>query len=181
MLTIAITLPNAICGEAALIGRLLAQSVDIIHLRKPDADIDYCREILEQLTDAQRRRVVIHNHYELYEEYGLRGVHLNSHIMHLPDTYRGSRTRSCHSFEEVIRYKEGCDYLFLSPIFDSISKSGYRSAFTDEALQSASDRGIIDHRVIALGGVTPDKREYLKSLNFGGMAMSGALFGNLPL
>lgn len=74
-----------------------------------------------------------------------------------------------------MHYKDECDYLFLSPIFDSISKAGYRSAFSHEQLQRAADEGVIDRKVIALGGVTPERIPYLHSLGFGGVAMLGAL------
>lgn len=176
MLKIAITLPYAIDGEAAFIRRLLANGIDIVHLRKPEANIDYCRVLLGELTDAERARIVVHDYYTLYEEFALRGVHQNRKIVHLPKEYRGSRTRSCHSFEEVVRYRDECDYLFLSPIFDSISKEEYCHQFSHEELQQAAREGIIDNRVVALGGVTPDKIAYLESLNFGGVAMSGAIF-----
>ena len=175
MLTIAITQPYAIDSEDAIIRHLLANGFDIVHLRKPGADIDYCRELLELLTPSERARIVIHDHYVLYEEYALRGVHLNRNISTYPSHYRGSRTRSCHTLEEVTKYKNECDYLFLSPIFDSISKRDYRSKFSHEELLMASNDGIIDNKVIALGGVTPDKVDYLKSLHFGGVAMMGAL------
>ena len=175
MLTIAITQPYAIDSEDAIIRHLLANGFDIVHLRKPDVGIDYCRELLELLTPSERARIVIHDHYVLYEEYALRGVHLNRNISTYPSHYRGSRTRSCHTLEEVTKYKNECDYLFLSPIFDSISKRDYRSKFSHEELLMASNDGIIDNKVIALGGVTPDKVDYLKSLHFGGVAMMGAL------
>lgn len=176
MLKIAITLPDAISGEVATIRRLLADGFDIVHLRKPNASIDYCRQLLAELSDAERSRIVVHDYYSLYREFALRGVHLNRNILGLPADYRGSRTRSCHSFEEVVRYKEEVDYLFLSPIFDSISKAGYRSAFTHDELCQAARKGIIDSRVIALGGITNDKLPYLESLGFGGAAMSGAIY-----
>lgn len=176
MHVIAITLPYAIDGEVAIIRRLLVEGIYTIHLRKPDADIEYCRQLLGQLTLAERARIVIHDYYELYEEFSLRGVHINRNIIELPDGYRGTRTRSCHSFEEVVRYKDDSDYMFLSPVFDSISKQGYCSAFTHADLQMAADEGIIDSKVIALGGVTYDKIPYLESLHFGGIAMSGAIY-----
>lgn len=68
------------------------------------------------------------------------------------------------------------DYVFLSPIFDSISKSGYRSAFSYARLRDAADRGVIDEKVVALGGVTFDKIPLLSSLHFGGAAMLGAIW-----
>jgi thiamine-phosphate pyrophosphorylase len=176
MLKIAITLPDAISGEVATIRYLLANGFDIVHLRKPNVDIEYCRQLLAELTDTERSRIVVHDYYALYEEFGLRGVHLNRNIESLPSDYSGSRTRSCHSLEEVARYKAEVDYLFLSPIFDSISKVGYHSAFSHDELCQAARKGIIDSRVIALGGVTADKLAYLESLGFGGIAMSGAIY-----
>ena len=120
--------------------------------------------------------VIIHDYPELYEEFSLKGIHVNKNVPSLPHDYKGYRTRSCHSLEEVQRYKEEYDYVFLSPIFDSISKVGYRSGFTKEELLEASAMGIIDEKVIALGGVTFDKIPYLKKLNFGGAAMIGGIY-----
>lgn len=180
MLKIAITRPYAVDGEDAIIRHLLANGFDIVHLRKPDADIDYCRELLQRLTPLERKRVVLHDYYSLYAEFSLRGVHLNKNIASYTVDYQGTRTRSCHSFDEVIRYKHECDYLFLSPIFDSISKSGYHSNFSHDELLEASKSGVIDNRVIALGGVTFDKLPYLQSLHFGGVAMMGALDDVMP-
>ena len=93
----------------------------------------------------------------------------------MPDGWQGHVSRSCHSLEEVKQYKNACDYVFLSPIFDSVSKQGYVSAFAYETLKQASGDGIIDGKVVALGGVTPDKISRLRSLNFGGAAMLGCV------
>lgn len=176
MRIIAITLPYAIDGEAEIIRRLLADGIYSLHLRKPDTEIDYMRALLSELTPDQRARIVVHDHPQLYNDYKLRGIHLNKNIKGLPVGYGGTHTRSCHSLDEVARYKDECDYLFLSPIFDSISKHGYRSAFSHKELHRAAIEGVIDEKVIALGGVTMDKIPYLESLNFGGVAMSGAIY-----
>ena len=88
---------------------------------------------------------------------------------------------SCHSFEEIEKYKTEYDYLFLSPIFDSISKTGYKSSFTTDQLLKASTNGIIDHKVIALGGITLDMLPYFQELNFGGIAMIGGIYNTNAL
>ena len=176
MLQIAITQPFAVNKEDAIIRHLLANGFDVVHLRKPDADIEYCRDLLGRLSPAERSRIVVHDYPVLYDEYTLRGIHLNHNYTAYATHYQGTRTRSCHTFEEVARYKDECDYLFLSPIFDSISKVGYRSRFSHAELSRASAEGIIDERVVALGGVTFDKIPYLKELNFGGIAMLGGLY-----
>ena len=56
-------------------------------------------------------------------------------------------SRSCHSIDEL-RKCIGLAYATLSPIFDSISKQGYHSAFTGETLSALDD---IPTPVIALG------------------------------
>lgn len=176
MIVIAITTPKVIDEDVYIIKGLLKKGIDIIHLRKPDSNIYECRNILKRLSNEERKKIIIHDYPELYEEFSLKGIHINKNIRDLPTGYKGFKTRSCHSFEEIIRYKSEYDYLFLSPIFDSISKVGYKSNFSNEDLKKAATEGIIDKKVIALGGVTIEKIPYLKELNFGGVAMSGAIY-----
>ena len=176
MRLIAITTPKVTDDDTLIIERLLDKGVDTVHLRKPDSSIDECRELLAKLSAEHRARIVVHNYPELYEEFALQGIHINRYVTTLPEDYRGLKSRSCHSLEEVARYKDECDYLFLSPIFDSISKSGYRSGYSHAELSKASAEGIIDERVVALGGVTFDKIAYLHELGFGGVAMLGAIY-----
>ena len=175
MLWLVITSPSFIPDEASFLHRLFVHGVDIVHLRKPGATAEECARLLDDLTSDDRRRIVIHDFFELAEPYGLKGIHLNARRSTVPDGYEGHVSRSCHSLEEVKRYKDVCDYVFLSPIFDSVSKQGYASAFTDNVLKQASKDGIIDNKVVALGGVTPDKINYLRQLNFGGAAMLGCV------
>ena len=175
MLWLVITSPTFFDGEAQFLHRLFAHGVDIVHLRKPGATADDCARLLDGLSADDRRRIVIHDFFELAQPYGLRGIHLNARRSTVPGGWQGHVSRSCHSLEEVRQYKDACNYVFLSPIFDSVSKQGYASAFTDNALKQASSDGIIDNRVVALGGVTPEKINYLRQLNFGGAAMFGCV------
>ena len=176
MKIIAITSPTVTAEDVYLIKGLLTNGVDTIHLRKPDANINECRRLLAKLSMEQRARIIIHDFPELYFEFSLKGIHINKNITSLPNGYEGFKSRSCHSFAEVIMHKKDYNYLFLSPIFDSISKAGHKSAFSHEELQQASTDGIIDEKVIALGGVTFNCIPYLKALNFGGAAMIGSLY-----
>lgn len=182
MKIIAITPPHVIDDEVVIIRKFLASGIDFVHLRKHQSEFDgvdvivYLREILSALTIEERQRIIIHDYPQLYYDYSLKGIHINRNVVSLPEDYKGFKTRSCHSFEEIQEDTNDYDYLFLSPIFDSISKRGYTSAFTYEMLQKASLEGIINKKVIALGGVTFDKIPYLKSLNFGGAAMIGGIY-----
>lgn len=172
---IVITSPSFFDGEADFITRLFAYGVDTVHLRKPGASAAECARLLDHISAAARSRIVIHDYFELAAPYGLLGIHINARHNEIPEGYTGHISRSCHSFDEVKRYRPECDYVFLSPIFDSVSKQGYRSAFTPEDLSKAAEDGIIDSKVIALGGITPDRVACLRSLGFGGAAMLGCV------
>ena len=69
-----------------------------------------------------------------------------------------------------------CSYRFLSPIFDSISKNGYRAAFTAEELRTAAARGLLGDRTLALGGITPDRLAAVRDYGFGGAALLGSIW-----
>ena len=61
----------------------------------------------------------------------------------------------------------------MSPIFVSISKHGYTAAYSHDELKEAFAKGIIDKKVIALGGITPKHIPWLETLGFGGAALLG--------
>lgn len=60
----------------------------------------------------------------------------------------------------------------LSPIFDSISKNGYRSAFDLDEIKDM----ITGRHVTALGGVTPDAFPILREKGFSGAALLGYIW-----
>ena len=179
MKRIVITSPDFLPGEASAIIKLLDSGTDTIHLRKPEATIVQCRELLDQIPASYRKHIVLHQYFELCDEYELQGIHLNKRNPYMPANSKGTVSCSCHSLDEVVKRKPTMDYVFLSPIFDSISKQGYCSAFSIETLKNAQQEGIIDEKVIALGGVTYSKLPLLESLSFGGAAMLGEIWNTL--
>lgn len=71
-------------------------------------------------------------------------------------------------------------YVFLSPLFPSISKEGYGSGFSLTALRDAARQGIIGERVVALGGLSVETLPQIKDFPFGGAAVLGSLWGIQP-
>lgn len=176
MIKIAITLPEFYPEEEVAIQRVLENGFHRVHLRKPSATREEVVQLLEKIPETYYARIVLHDHFELALSYCLGGIHLNSRSHQIPDGFEGSISRSCHSLEEVVEGKKTCHYLFLSPIFDSISKQGYLSRFTRAELQEAANLGIIDRQVYALGGVTWERLPELSDLGFGGAAMMGSVW-----
>lgn len=56
MLRIAITLPGFVPGEASFIVRLLDETFDRVHIRKPDADALAVAKLIEGVPKAYRGR-----------------------------------------------------------------------------------------------------------------------------
>ena len=174
-MTIVITLPHFFDGEAERIVQLLRRGdVDVMHLRKPESARQEMEALIRAIPADLHGRLVVHDHHELAMAYALRGIHLNGRHPEAPAGYGGQLSVSCHSLAELAeRKREPFAYLSLSPIFDSISKQGYRAAFTAEELERARQEGIIDRRVMALGGVTFDKLDAVRQMGFGGGMILG--------
>lgn len=176
MRLVVITAEPFAAGEAEVIRRLLDAGIDRIHLRKPGAAEKEMRRLVESLPAVCYPRLSLHDHLPLAAEYGLGGVHLNGRNPVPPEGFRGLVSRSCHTLGELAEHAADTDYRFLSPIFDSISKSGYRAAFSGETLCEAAAQGIIDSRTLALGGVIPSRLPQVRACGFGGAALLGCIW-----
>lgn len=178
-MTIVITLPYFFDGEAEQIVQLLHSSVDLIHIRKPESKAEELERLIMSISSEYYPRLVLHDHHELAMKYHLHGVHLNGRNPQPPQGWEGSVSKSCHSLEEVKEWKEKCDYVSLSPIFDSISKQGYHAAFSSTEIEEARRVGIIDKKVLALGGVTFNKIDDVLRMGFGGGMILGDAWKNV--
>ena len=178
-MTIVITLPHFIPDEAWHISQFLKGQVDRIHIRKPDATAEEIERLVREIPSWCYGRIVLHDHHELAVKYSLGGVHLNRRNPRPPEGWKGSVSRSCHSLAEVAEWKRKCDYVSLSPVFDSISKEGYRAAFSPEELGEARAAGVIDGKVLALGGVTFSRVDDVMRMGFGGGMILGDAWKNL--
>ncbi len=187
MRQIVITLPAIKEGETALVNSLFMHGeIERLHLRKPKATELEMEEWIRQIEAKYRDRIVLHDCHDLALRYGLGGIHLNGRNPEAPSWVgevqvqrQFTVSRSCHSLAEVEHYAPLCDYVFLSPIFDSISKEGYGAAFSRRQLAEARRQGIIRPNVYALGGVSYDNLEEVRSLGFGGYAMLGAFWNRV--
>ena len=181
---IVITKPEMFPGEADMVNTLFANGIQRLHLRKPGASEQEMAEWIGRIDLPFRQRIIVHDHHRLLRTMGLGGIHLNARNPEAPAWFSAERqkrrsvtlSRSCHSLEEIAQWKGVCDYLFLSPIFDSISKGGYTSAFTRETLLQAYHDGLFSKPVYALGGVSADNIRSIYDYGFAGAAVIGSLW-----
>lgn len=181
MRLIAISWPDFFEGEADAINALFEEGLEILHMRKPGAKEEDVAALIEEIEPRFRKRLTLHYLPDLAERYAVGGYHLSPNRPTAPEGWGGRLSASCHSMEELVEKRHMVDYAFLSPIFDSISKSGYKSSFSHEILEKAASENVIGKRVVALGGVTPENMEIVKELGFGGVAVLGGLWGDRTL
>lgn len=167
MRVIAITPPYFYPGESgAIADALLHRGFWRVHVRKPGASETELRRLLEEVSEDLRPRISLHDGFSIAGSLGIGGVHLNRRNPVVPAGWQGVVSRSLHSADEIPGFVG--DYAFLSPVFPSISKPGYKGNFNLDALKP-----LLDSRIFALGGVTRERLPLLEACGFGGAAMLG--------
>lgn len=172
-LVIAVTRSDFFIGESHRINEILSNGLaDLIHIRKPQSSIVEVRNLLKGIDTQFHRLIKLHDHFSLLEEFELGGIHLNSRNSEIhPLAKRISK--SVHSFLEIKSLDDlDLEYFFISPVFDSISKQGYKAAFDLKELSGH----IKNKNAVALGGVTKARLPQLKKLGFLGAAMLSDFF-----
>lgn len=170
MILIAITPPYFYEGEAETITNALERGFSRVHIRKPESSREDMARLLTSIPKDLRHKISLHDHHDLAEHFGIGGIHLNKRNPQMPDGWQGILSMSAHSTEEAQKilsdFGDRLDYLFLSPIFPSLSKPGYKPLYSFD--EHASVAG---PKVYALGGVTTDKLQLLEKTGFVGATM----------
>lgn len=176
MKLIVVTRPTFFVEEDKIITALFEEGLDILHLRKPETPAMYSERLLTLIPEKYHKHIVTHEHFYLQEEFNLMGIHLNSRNPKEPDDYSGNVSCTCHSLEEVKNKKHFYDYLFLSPIYNCITRPEITAEFTAEELRMAGKNKLIDSKVMARGGITADNIREVKKYGFGGAVIMGDLW-----
>lgn len=146
------------------------------HLRKPGWDHDQLRSYLNQLPEWTHRHIVVHKAPVIAKEYKLAGVHLNvkeniSVPKGIPVSY------SAHSLHEAAKVIDKAAYVFISPVFDSISKPGYKARIRiDEIHLWLKDHPEYRDKIVALGGIYEENLPECKAAGFQHVALLGAVW-----
>jgi thiamine-phosphate pyrophosphorylase len=150
-----------------------------LHLRKPDATPQEVSKLLDQLPEQYHSRIVLHRFPELLNDYNFAGYHHRANEKPI-GKISGTTSRSFHQLEELKANNKFLDYVFFGPVYESISKKGYKPRV------SMPELGAVLHtnkktkkgtQVYALGGVRRKKIPELFDLGFDGVALYGSIWG----
>ena len=150
----------------------------LLHVRKPGMTAEELKWWLSQFAEKYLQRMILHRHHHLAEEFTVGGIHLKesfrSNLKDLGQYIERFKSNgftvssSFHNPQKVKSEASVFDYVFLSPVFTSVSKKGYEGrAFNAENLP---------YQVIVLGGVEVDKISKAKALGYSGVAVLGAVW-----
>ena len=177
---------NGLHSEPKQVVSMFEHGLETLHLRKPKFSSKDLVEYLELIPSEYHDRIVIHSHHKLAKKFNLKGVHFskvhrdknyNTKLKYL--TFRLKfrnilTTRSCHKIHKLEENANRYSYVFLSPMFESISKKSHSGLFNNRHITKAL--ATKKHTVYALGGVDESKFKDLNDLGFEGVALLGAIW-----
>lgn len=167
--------------EDKILATLFDEGMDNLHLYKPGSSPIYSERLLSLIPEDYYGRITVHDHFYLKDEYNLSGIHIDTQASMPPIGYKGRIGRTCTDLCVLKEMKKQSNYIFLRNIFDSQYEYGQKSSFTMNELESAADKGLIDKKVYALGGMNSDNLRIAKELGFGGIVICGDLWNKFDI
>ena len=167
--------------EDKILTTLFEEGLENLHLYKPNSEPVYSERLLTLLSDEYYKRITVHDHFYLREEFGLKSIHLDTLDTELPYGYRGDYSCTCRSLDQLQECKKKASYVFLQNIFDSQSNPNDTQSFTEEELRAAAKQGLIDKHVYALGGLNLENIRMVRDLGFGGVVICGDLWNRFNI
>lgn len=156
-------------NEASIVDSLFEAGMEIFHIRKKDSSEEELSDFLSKISPDHYHKIVIHG-----PQKGLLTQFEECKMF-------TSVSKSVHTPAELDRDFKGIDYVFLSPVYESISKLGYKRSWKIAELKGALPRFRElnpNTRIIALGGVNPENAMATLEFGFDDFAVLGALWEN---
>ena len=147
---------NGIHNEHEIVTAMFEQGLEMFHVHKPTFSKAEIEKYMRKFPDHFQDRVYQHSFFP-----------------------------KLHSLEDLKQFRPSstAQIAFLSPVFDSISKQGYKSEFSEQMnkftqLKPELIAEIKGRSIIALGGIDTDKIELARKVGFKGVASLGAIWNS---
>jgi thiamine-phosphate pyrophosphorylase len=175
---IVITDPELVENEINVINALFNNGLDVLHLRKPDYTKEQMADFISEIDSRFHSQIMIHDHYELINEFQLMGIHFTGKTKHLLPYFNileCKKSISVHDLDELEEVGHSVDYIFLCPVYPSVSKKGYSKEWNFEAVKQVLAE---KHHfyIVALGGITLTNAKQIRELGFHDFAVLGSVW-----
>ena len=166
-------------GEEEIVLKLMKDFNFLFHLRKPNSTLENCKSFMQKIPSNMHKRIILHNHYHLISQFDFKGLHYSTQVRRNIPVISDYTSTSCHSVDELTKLDGIFSQMFISPVFESISKPGYASSFNLTTLNTFLLKAR-KSKIIALGGINPENIKQIKNSSFDGLAVLGSIWGNNP-
>lgn len=173
--------------EMALVHSFFENGLYRLHIRKPFFTPAEYRTYLLQIDKKFHSLVSVHGGFLMVNEFPGLGIHLpeaardDENISAMMNAVSPLiRSASFHTWNEITANEDQFAYVFISPVFDSISKKGYKAAIDLSMLsrikQELLSRNGKVYPIFGLGGVDCANIKMLHQYGFDGAAVLGAVW-----
>ncbi|MBI3133991.1 MAG: thiamine phosphate synthase [Bacteroidetes bacterium] len=180
MQLIVVSSPAEIANEAAIINALFDEGLERFHLRKPDYTEPDLMRLLEKIAPENYPKIAFHQLHSAALKNGFNRIHFTAtareqlHAEELEKLHANGckLSTSIHTLTEKLSDK--FDYAFYGPVFDSISKQGYKPAV--DFIPPVAHHKNSSTRIIAIGGIDAVKLKEIAQAGFDGAALLGTIW-----
>lgn len=177
---IVISSPLALADESILINSLFMAGLKCFHIRKPESEMQSVKDLLNGIEPRFYDRIALHQFHQMANEYGIKRLHYTEQARETSTTAQWQNlvdngftlSSSVHQIS-MLPGLTLFEYVFYGPVFNSISKPGYKSKLT---AGFKLDKSNIKPKVMALGGVEHSNLSTLKPMGFDGAAVLGTIW-----
>jgi thiamine-phosphate pyrophosphorylase len=174
---ILLTHSNKLYTELDLFMTLQEIGIPALHVRKEENTLLAHQNFLNRISKDMRNRTVVHSYPELVHKYKLNGIHYKSTDVAIPiqDKICG---KSVHTFEEAYANSD-LDYLYFSPVFESISKKNYIPQYSENEIKEFLANWNGKAKIYALGGIDTTNAQQALDMGFYGIVVMGAIWNGV--
>jgi thiamine-phosphate pyrophosphorylase len=170
-------------NEVFLVNELFNEGLEYFHLRKPKYSEADTHRFLSGIEEKHLVKIAIHQHHQTAFQYNLKRLHFNTHLrktltIDKLTTLKEKGTwlsTSVHNTFELEELEQPWDHVFFGPVYDSISKTGYKTTFKKDTVLPVNKNV---QKVIALGGINLSNIQEIINSGFNGAGILGALWTN---
>lgn len=178
-------------SEAKEVTQMFEEGLLSFHIKKSAFEKHEMEEYIKAIPEEYHKYIILHTNHKLRKKFKLGGLHLSrTHRKKKYDswwkmfklrTFNPSLkfTRTFSKLSTISSHKKKYDYVFLSPIYESISKLGHSGNFGNRSMEKYLKQS--KSPVYALGGVKPELFPECNQIGFAGVAVLGYIWNNPEL
>lgn len=189
MLTILITNSIDVTFEADKINAMFQNGLDVLHIRKSNYNTEKLRKYINKIDKKFHNKIMIHDSFELLEEFDLRGIHvgreyrnrfwfrhitlhrLKKKFAHISISYSAEYVNQLSKLKKYFP-----DYVLFGRVFSDNTQNRLNVQFTSDVLDHVIQNS--GYPIVALGGLDLRTTYKAMQLGFHGVALQSYIWNS---